>query len=329
MRGSATRGLAAMIVAAGFLSASPSHAQFSGAPLLHRDLIPGSVRVGRLARHFYLYKPDSAQLPAPLLLVLHGGGPATEALGISRRTRFKAIADREGFVIAYPSGIANNWNDGRQSESDREIAVDRIDDVGFFRRLIDALVEDGIARRTQVYVTGLSNGGMMSFRLACDLNDRIAAAAPMIANMPTTLIKSCVPGRAVPLLVMNGTEDPLIPWQGGPVAPQFPPDRGIVVSTDESLGFWRKNNRCAEPAVQTHLPDRDADDGTRVVRHRWQNCAGETELQLYEIVGGGHTLPGWRMAKFPFLARILGRSSQDIDAEEIIWAFLKRFKLPE
>jgi len=321
--------LAAMAVAAGILSVSPGHAQLSGGPLLDRDLIPGSVRVGRLTRHFYLYKPSGTQLPAPLLLVLHGGGPATEALGISRRTRFKAIADREGFAIAYPNGIANNWNDGRQSEKDREIGVDRIDDVGFFRRLIDALVEDGIARHREVYVTGLSNGGMMSFRLACDLSDRIAAAAPLIANMPTTLIKGCVPGRAVPLLVMNGTEDPLIPWQGGPVAPQFPPDRGSVVSVEESLSFWQQNNRCDGPSVTKSLPDRDPEDGTRVVLHRWPACADQSDLQLYEITGGGHTVPGWTLRKGGLLARILGRASQDIDAEEIIWAFLKRFKLPE
>lgn len=270
-----------------------------------------------LERVYYLYVPPDLDpdRPAPLLLALHGGGGTAEGMEKLTESGFHALADRDGFVVAYPQGIDRHWNDGRPTED--RAHQENLDDVGFIAALIDHLAATYPIDPARVYATGISNGGMMSFRLACELSDRVTAVAPVTANLSEALAETCDPARPVPLLILNGTEDPLVRWEGGDIK-ILRTSRGRVLSVAETVAFWREHNECpAEPEV-THLPDTDPDDGTRVRRERYAPCAAGSVVELVTVEGGGHTwpggyayLPGW----------LIGRTSRDIDANAVIWDF--------
>lgn len=275
-----------------------------------------------LTRTFRLYVPGrDAPRPLALVFVLHGGGGT--GIGMVRLTGdgFHGLAENGGAIIVYPDGVDRQWNDGRRDFNSRAHSED-IDDVGFISSLIDRIAEEHALDLDRVYATGLSNGGMMSFRLGCGLSHRLAAIAPVAANMPVDLMRDCAPARPVSVLVTNGTEDPLIPFEGGHVvSPQR--SRGLVTSADDSLAFWARHNGCGAQAEVTLLPDRAPGDRTRVERAAWPNCSAGVSVTLNKIVGGGHTWPGGQ----PGTPRIVvGRVSQELDGVQEIWAFFMRHR---
>src|SRR5262249_39570155 len=157
--------------------------------------------------------------------------------------------------------------------------------------------------------------GLMSYRIACDAADVFAAAAPVAANMSTDLAPNCKPSRPIPLAIINGTEDPIMPWGGGAVKVLWF-KRGSVLSTAATVSRWTELDHCpalhADPVV-----DAVADDGTALARQSAQ-CAGMSEVDLFEIRGGGHTWPSGE----PYLGeRLVGRVSRELDANEAIWEF--------
>jgi polyhydroxybutyrate depolymerase len=240
-----------------------------------------------------------------------------------RRLGFDALADRDGFVVVYPEGLGGGWNDGRPSEFVRSRSDDA-DDVVFFRAMIDGLVREGVADATRIYVTGASNGGLMAYRLACDLSDRISAIAAVIANVSTSLASSCSPRRAIPVLVMNGTADRLMPWDGGRVGERLGSrDRGSVLSTRATVDLWKRLNGCGGTAEQRKLPDKDPRDRTTVTVEAWNECRNHASVVLYTVVGGGHRWPGddqtAAIGRLP--AGLLGPDSREIDASAVIWTF--------
>lgn len=287
-----------------------------------RGTVCQAIDSGGLTRTFRLYVPGpDAPRPMALVFVLHGGGGT--GIGMVRMTGdgFRGIAERDGAIVVYPDGVERQWNDGRKDFSSRAHS-ENIDDVGFISRLIDRIAEEHAVDLGRVYATGISNGGMMSFRLGCGLSERLAAIAPVVANMPVDLIGDCAPAAPVSVLVTNGTEDPLIPFGGGHVvSPRR--SRGLVTSADDSLAFWARHNGChAQPDV-TILPDRAPGDRTHVERSVWTNCSAGVSVTLNKIVGGGHTWPGVR-GGLP--GSIVGRVSQDLDGVQEIWAFFKRHR---
>jgi polyhydroxybutyrate depolymerase len=171
-----------------------------------------------------------------------------------------------------------------------------------------------------VYVTGISNGGLMSYRIACDAADIFAAAAPVAANMSTDIAPGCKPARPISVAIMNGTEDPIMPWGGGPVKVLWF-KRGNVLSTSATQARWVELDHCG--AAQTDATvDAANDDGTALVKHT-SHCIGMTEVDLFEIRGGGHT---WPMGE-PYLGeRLVGRVSHELDANEAIWEFFARHR---
>ena len=275
-----------------------------------------------LTRTFRLYVPGpDAPRPLALVFVLHGGGGT--GIGMVRMTGggFHGLAESRGAIIVYPDGVDRIWNDGRRFVPSRAHSED-VDDVGFISQVIDGIAEELPVDLDRVYATGISNGGMMSFRLGCGLSQRLAAIAPVVANMPDGLMSECAPARPVSVLVTNGTEDPLIPFEGGHVvSPQR--SRGLVESADESLAFWARHNGCGVQAEVTLLPDRAPGDRTRVERAVWPNCSAGVSVTLNKIVGGGHTWPGSRPGN-PGV--IVGRVSQELDGVQEIWAFFMRHR---
>jgi len=289
----------------------------------------GSFVYGGLRRTYLLHVPTSfdKDRPWPLVFVLHGGGG--DGAKVAKLTGFSAKAEAAGFIVCYPDAVNHHWNDGRQVRRFKS-QRDAIDDVGFIAALIDRFAKDLNVDRQRVYATGISNGGMMCHRLGCDLADRIAAIAPVAAGIPEPLSQALgtVPGfpaeipgdsprrpaKPVSVLAINGTRDPLVPYEGGGVGLHH--KRGEVLSVARTLDFWVAADNCSPKPETTDIPNVDPHDGIKVVCERYSGGRDSSEVILYRVEGGGHTWPSGarRVARF-------GKTARDIDATEVIWEF--------
>ena len=268
-----------------------------------------TITIGGVDRHYLLHVPDSLKGPAPLVMVFHGGGG--HARNMPKFTHFDGLADQQGFVVAYPDSFNRSWNDTR--------GLSPADDVGFVRALIDELQRTAGIDPKRVYATGISNGGFFSQRLACDLTDKVAAVASVAATMPETLVPVCKPSRPISVMFMNGTKDPLVKFQGGPVLR----DRGVAISLAAASKFWRDLDQTSPNAVTQDLPDR-ADDGTTIHREEFNGGKQGTQVVVYAIIGGGHTWPGGTQ----YLPRIvIGKVTRNLDATQEIWKFFQKHSL--
>lgn len=267
------------------------------------------------SRRWRFYVPSGAGAdPLPLLIALHGGGGSgdyMESVG-----GFNALADEQVFITAFPDAVDRNWNDGRDSDFSRSHR-DNIDDVGFISTMIDSISAEALIDPARIYVTGISNGGMMSLRLACDLADRIAAIAPVAASMPTDQLTRCRPARPISVMMINGTDDPLVPYDGGVVAAQFG-ERGTVEPVWDTIDFWTEVDSCARRPEVSPIPDGPEKDGSSVVVSSWSGCADSTAVELYRIDGGGHTWPSGPQY-LPVFA--VGETNRDFDATGEMWDF--------
>lgn len=261
-------------------------------------------------------KPDH---PLPLVFALHGAGGA-DARSMSRSIGFNAIADREGFILVYPQGLDGNWNDGRGKVFKRRKDISQVDDVGFISGVIDRFVGSGEADSSRVYVTGVSNGGMMTHRLGIELAEKLAAIAPVIANIPANLANR-KPARPLAVLIMNGTEDPIIPWAGGDLR-KLGRDYGRVLSTEQSVKYWADAAQLIlSQGRKQLLADRVPDDRCQVSVDTYRAVGREAEVVLYSIIGGGHTVPG---SNIPDFKRLVGPKCMEINAAQVIWDFFKK-----
>ncbi len=275
---------------------------------------PGMIQVGVLERTYLLHVPPTLPcgMPAPLVLVFHGGGG--QAKGMASLTSFSELSDKEGFLVAYPEGIEKNWNDGRYVEKSRAHR-ENLDDLAFIHALIDDIAKRHPVDPRRIYATGISNGGFFSNLLGARMSTRIAAIAPVVGGMAPTVADGFKPDQPVSVLILQGTDDPLVPYDGGDV--RF--GRGQTIPTEEVVKKWVDHDGCG-PATTDVLPDLDPGDGTYVSRTRYSVGRGGTEVMLYRIEGGGHTWPGGPQ----YLPMgLVGRVCRDIDATSIIWDFFK------
>jgi polyhydroxybutyrate depolymerase len=307
---------------------------------VHETLTWGGIR-----RSYHIYVPQgySRNTAVPIVLVLHGGGGTGEGMVKLTGGRFNELAERDGFIVVYPDGVEKHWNDGRRIQSWRA-HKEKIDDVGFISAVMDEVgvrgsefgvrdsqhptldMEPGTlnpSRGTRhqsarpVFVTGISNGGLMSYRLACELSDKVSGIAAVTASLSEDLYRVCTPKKPVSVLIVNGTEDPLVPYNGGEIRVGRR-KLGKVISTDETVRFWVRHNRCEGSPEVARVPDRDRDDGTTVRKEAYAKCASETEVALYAVEGGGHTWPsGWQYLPKWFI----GRVSREINGADEIWSF--------
>jgi len=280
-----------------------------------------SIISGGLERTYSVHISSSydRSRPTPLVIVLHGGGGTGQ--GMPKLTGFNAVADRENFIIAYPDGFEKHWNDGRGVQWQAQ--VENIDDVGFISALIDHLSDELNIDAGKIYVTGISNGGMMSHRLGCELSQKIAAISPVASNIPVNQASVWSPSRPVAVLIINGIDDPLVPWAGGDI--HFGKTKlGEVLSVADTVKFWISKNQCSSSPVVTQLPDKDPVDGTTVRTEVYGGCQDGAEVVLYAVEGGGHTWPGGLQYLPEF---VIGKTSREFNASEVIWQFFKEHRL--
>ena len=287
----------------------------SSQPVLAGTVSHGTLAYGGLTRTYRLYVPSDlpSRSPLPLVLILHGGLGTGDQ--VASKTNFDSLAQKEGFLAAYPDAMNRHWNDGRK-DPQATFAHAKVDDVGFISALIDALSIQFPVDARRVYATGVSNGGMMCHRLAFQLTNRLAAIGPVVASIPADLASSKIPDIPIPAIIFNGTADPLVPWKGGNVVR----DRGKVISVADTVAFWVKHNGCNSTPLKTQMPDISKEDGTHVWCDTYVNALNKPTVVFYGIQDGGHNWPG-ADATYGFLNR--GRLNRDIDATQLIWAFFK------
>jgi polyhydroxybutyrate depolymerase len=281
-----------------------------------------TIDIGGMARSYLTQFPETKS--APLVIVLHGN--TQTGADMRTRTSWSLVASRERFGLIYPDGLNRAWADLRPDfrRAGRPPPAGT-DDVAFIVRLIEKHVAEGAADPKRVYITGLSNGGAMTMTLVCARPELFAAAASVIMNLTDESAAACRPSQPVPVLMMNGTADPLVPFEGGKGASHYAVDG--FWSTSATLAFWRRVNGCkTEDAAVTDLGDRDPDDQSTVTRIE-SDCPQARDVVLYRVNGGGHRMPGaFSDARFPRIATaFLGPQNHDIDGAETIWAFFSRF----
>lgn len=277
-----------------------------------------TLESGGVQRTYFTYVPESydGSQPVPLVITLHGfAGNALQQAGYSG---WNDIADAEGFIAVYPEGTGTpqRWNSGQTELTDAPdeayggplasflssfFETVPVDDVAFIRSMITQLMTDNCIDPARIYVNGLSNGGGMTNRIACEMADVIAAVGT-VAGAYTAFPGGCHPSRAVPVMAFHGTDDPIVPYAGSDTV-FFPPVEVWVAD-------WAARDEC-DPVPAT------LQVGEHITGTRYTGCAGDAEVVFYSIEGGGHTWPG----SDPLLPFLTGNTTQEIDASATLWAF--------
>lgn len=279
-------------------------------------------------RNFLLAQPDAGDNRLrPLVLVFHGhGGSAAQALGqknsAAPMSLWLKLADREGLVVAALDGSTRGdgkpgWNDCRRDA----VGNPPTDDVGFAREVIRKLVATAQVDPQRVYAMGMSNGAMMTFRLAQELEPPLAGFAAVSGLMAADNL--CQPARhAVPALVIMGTADPLVPYGGGQV--QFAGHkRGGVLSADDTVAQLRKTNQALAGPVVSQIPNSDRRDATSAQRIHYGSLQGKARVNLIRIEGGGHVEPSRSQQIGRLYSRLVGPQNHDFEAVEEAWRFFQ------
>jgi polyhydroxybutyrate depolymerase len=278
------------------------------------ELKPGdhelTLSAGGRERTYLLHLPpvyDGKRL-LPLVIVLHGGGGNAE--GAVRMTGFSGKADKEGFVVVYPNGSGRlktrllTWNSGNCCG----YAMDKdVDDVGFIGALIDELVNTRAIDPKRVYVTGMSNGGMMTYRLGCELSDKIAAIAPVAGALN---VENCQPSSPVSVIIFHGTADEHVLYNGGEPIRKVDRHYRADKSVAYAVSFWVKHDSCSETPRRTEKGN--------IRTEIYDGGKDGSEVVLYTVNGGGHAWPGGQ-------AYLLGTEpTKEISATDLMWDFFVR-----
>lgn len=270
--------------------------------------VSGTIQSGGLKREYRLYIPAkyNGSTPVPLVFNLHGY--TSNMLEQEFYGDFRPIADTANFLIVHPNGTLDAqgnrfWNTFGTGSA--------VDDVGFLENLLDTLEAKYNIDPNRVYSTGMSNGGFMSYALACELNDRIAAIASVTGSMITVNLNACHPSRPVPVMEIHGTADNTVPYNGNALT-------GFV-AIPTLVSAWVGFNHCSTTPVFTPVPDINTTDGCTAEHYLYSGGLNGSTVEHYKIIGGGHTWPG---ALFP-----IGVTNQDFSASKEVWRFFSQYRL--
>ncbi len=221
-----------------------------------------------LERTYSLYVPSSysPSTPMSLLMVFHGAAATGEAMMTS--TDFNRYAETENFIVVYPDGLNRTWN----TRDPYNPAM--TDDLGFTQALIEHMQSEYSINAEAIFASGMSNGGVMSYLVACELSDTIAAIAPVAANF--SMLSDCAPSAPVSIQIFHGTSDPLVPYDGGNTATWLPE----LLSMPDIFSYWGHVNDCQQETISSF--------SRRVTRHHFNSCTGNTAVELYTIDKGSH-----------------------------------------
>ena len=278
-------------------------------PISAQQTINESIIHDGIQRNYIVYIPEiyDGSSAVPLVLNFHGyGSNATQQMFYGD---FRDIANTEGFLLVHPEGTLSNgdqfWNVGFPGTTSSTI-----DDVGFTEALIDELANSYAIDLDRVYATGMSNGGFMSFLLACQLSEKIAAVASVTGSMTPDTFNDCNAQHPTPVLQIHGTNDSVVPYDGNSI---------WTLPIVDVVSYWVNYNNCDTTPTTTTFPDLDLSDGSTVEHSVYEDGDLGSTTEHMKVIGGGHTWPG-SIINTP-------GTNQDIDASMEIWSFFSRFDI--
>jgi polyhydroxybutyrate depolymerase len=339
---------------AGAISIHAQQSQTPQGPAPAKQDPQETVTVEDANRTFLVHLPRGydPKTKYPVVLVLHDAD--NDALDMIRLSGFDQTADEHGVIAVYPNGLRRRWTNleaesqqtnrggygghrgggggmggggglgrprgGQGGGGNRGAGRQSSNELAFFNALLDQLEAEYSVDDNRIYATGFSDGGFMDFQLGCNLANRVAAIAPVGAELAKSQAEFCKNWtyRPVPLLMINGTEDPVLPYKGRSGA--MP-----TVSAPDTAKDWAKTAGCSKNAQRTTLPPR-ASGGLQTNVDSYSDCTQGAEVLLYSIVDGGHFWPGGEQPYVP--ANKIGRSSDDLEANEVIWKFFAAHPMP-
>ena len=260
-----------------------------------------------IERSYILYVPElyNENTSTPLVLNLHGYGSNSGQQMIY--SNFYEISNTENFILVHPLGTIDATGSNFWSIT----PSDGVDDVGFLNALIDSMSNQYNINENRIYSLGMSNGGFMSYYLACELNNKIAAIASVTGSMTSEQMNLCNPLNPIPVMQIHGTSDFIVPYNGllnlG------------TESIDNIISYWVDINQCDMDPIINDIENTNLLDLSEVEHYIYENGINNNSVEFYKIINGGHTWPG---ATIPFAGN---NTNQDINASEVIWDFFKKY----
>ena len=313
--------LLVLVVLAGGLFGYYVYTPAPEVPPLSGTLTGGSIAVGSIRRTYSTYVPRELAKGAPLVVVMHGSGENGAAVRLEVGYAFDRLADEYGFAVVYPNAHAGYWNACSVVGNESRSAPDA-DDVGFLVGMADKLIAEVGTDPGRVFAVGSSRGGSMALRLALEAPSRFRAVAAVSASVPAPENFKCKPVErgTSSVMIMNGTEDPIVPFDGGEVS-LF----GLFYKNGKMLSARESGQYFADLNDMTGAPEEDhtqVADGISVEHVFWRDDS-EVEVELVAIHGGGHGIP----QPYRRRPRILGPSAMEPNGPAMIWAFFERQSL--
>ena len=302
------------------------------------------IQINDRTRTFVVHLPKGydSQQHYPVVILLHGLNQ--DGAEMARLTHFNDFADRDSIIAVYPNALGGRWTLGgggelrtyrrgpyrrpgiwgpgyppppRSEPPERREAAPRNQDMQFLHRMLDRLATNYPVDTRRIYAVGLGEGGFMAIRMGCNMADRIAAIAVVGAAMPR--MQSCIPSRPLPALLMNGTDDPVVPYDGG----RYKDGMMRLLSAEDSAKEWARLNHCSEKPSESKLPALPG-GGKDTKVYLFDGCQENAQVALYGVKNGGHTWPGGEQY---MTDNEVGKTSHALNANETIWSFLVTKKI--
>lgn len=287
------------------------------------EFVNGTFAFQGNQRKYILHIPESydGRTNVPMVVFLHGGGGnAKTAQGF---TNFNQVSDDNGFLMLYPQAFFETAPDSYAWADGRGLAPDKlgIDDVGFIGALVTALKIEYKIDNQRVYLCGFSNGSFLSQRIAFQKNDQYAAIGTLGGTMSESLYDDGAPGRAIPIMYVFGTADPLVPYEGGYVSGNTSLEP--VKAVEDAVAYWKANNTCLTTESKVDVPNVNTTDNSTVEVYQYTNCNCNASIKFYKVIGAGHTWPGVLLPA----GHSFGETNMDMQASVELWNFFKQFTL--
>ncbi len=285
------------------------------------ELQHAAITVNGVERTFYYHIPERLGENYPLVIVLHSAKSNGKVVG--ENWGFLELSEKAGFGVIFPNGWYGEWNDGRNAPFRYKFLKHNKDDVGFLSLLIRQFEVEYKADPSRIYLTGASNGGIMVLRAACEISQQLTAIAPLLSSLPKNLKGKCSPKKALPVLMMNGTNDKTIPMDGG----KMMVDRegyGELIPVYDTLDIWLQSNVCNYNPV---YGKRDEFLAARKVKgidtELYSDCNSGNVVALYLLKDGEHFIPSFKRRK---MNTEYDKDESNFIAAKEIWDFFKQYR---
>ncbi|HWY19857.1 MAG TPA: PHB depolymerase family esterase [Candidatus Acidoferrum sp.] len=302
------------------------------------------LEINEHTRTYVVHLPQGydSQQHYPVVILLHGRDQ--DAAEMARLTHFNEFADKDSIIAVYPNAANGRWAAGtgqpppyrrgpyrrrgiygpgypppgqRPDAGERRQGAHGPEDMPFLHRMLDKLATHYSVDTRRIYAVGLGEGGFMALRMGCNMADRVAAIAVVGAAMPKTL--NCIPSRPIPVLLINGTDDPIVHYDGG----RYKDGLLHLLSAEDSAKEWARLNRCSEKPTESKLPSLQK-GGRDTKVYLFDGCRENAQVALYAVKDGGHTWPGGEQY---MSEKEVGKTSNALNANETIWSFLVTRKI--